>query len=60
VDFKAVAREVLWEVGRPLHYTGITEIALRIATSKTPGGRPRIPCRPGAVDVRVVPDAFFV
>jgi HB1/ASXL restriction endonuclease-like protein with HTH domain len=28
VDFKAAAREVLREVGHPVHYTDITEIAL--------------------------------
>jgi hypothetical protein len=28
MDFKAAAREVLKEIGHPLHYSDITEIAL--------------------------------
>jgi hypothetical protein len=28
LDYKAASREVLREVGHPLHYTDITEIAL--------------------------------
>ena len=40
MDFKTAAREVLQEVGHPLHYTDITEIALESGyldnTGKTP------------------------
>ncbi len=29
MDFKAAVREVLWEVGHPVHYSDITEMALK-------------------------------
>jgi hypothetical protein len=60
VDFKAAAREVLGEVGHPLHYMDITEIALQsgylMSAGRTPQTmRPRL-----SVDVRDNPETHFV
>jgi hypothetical protein len=41
LDYKAAAREVLREVGHPLHYTDITEIALHFGYLKSIGRTPQ-------------------
>jgi HB1, ASXL, restriction endonuclease HTH domain len=41
VDFKAAAREVLSEVGHPLHYSDITEIALQSGYLESAGRTPQ-------------------
>jgi hypothetical protein len=61
VDFKAAAREVLGEVGHPLHYTDITEIALQSGYLKSAGRTPQNTMRARlSVDVRDNPDTHFV
>jgi hypothetical protein len=61
VDFKAAAREVLQEVGRPLHYTDITEIALQSGYLKSGGRTPQNTMRARlSVDVRDNPGSPFV
>jgi HB1, ASXL, restriction endonuclease HTH domain len=41
VDFKAAVREVLREVGHPLHYSNITEIALKSGYLNSAGRTPQ-------------------
>jgi restriction system protein len=61
VDFKAAAREVLSEVGHPLHYSDITEIALHSGYLKSAGRTPQNTMRARlSVDVRDNPDTLFV
>ena len=61
LDFKAAAREVLREVGHPLHYTDITEIALEsgylVSCGRTPHNTMRARL---SVDVRDNPESPFV
>jgi len=60
VDFKAAAREVLGEVGHPLHYTDITEIALQSGYLQSAGRTPQNTMRARlSVDVRDNPDSLF-
>ena len=61
MDFKAAAREVLREVGRPVHYTDITEIALEGGYLKSAGRTPHNTTRARlSVDVRDNPVTPFV
>ena len=61
LDFKAAAREVLGEVGHPLHYTDITEIALESGYLKSAGRTPQNTMRARlSVDVRDNPETPFV
>jgi hypothetical protein len=61
VDFKAAAQEVLGEVGHPLHYTDITEIALQSGYLQSAGRTPQNTMRARlSVDVRDNPDSLFV
>jgi hypothetical protein len=61
LDFKAAAREVLKEVGHPLHYTDITEIALAAGYLRSAGRTPQNTMRARlSVDVRDNPDTPFV
>jgi restriction system protein len=61
VDFKAAAREVLREVGHPLHYSDITEIALESGYLKSAGRTPQNSMRARlSVDVRDNPESAFV
>ncbi len=61
MDFKAAAREVLGEVGHPLHYTDITEIALQSGYLKSAGRTPQNTMRARlSVDLRDNPDTHFV
>jgi hypothetical protein len=61
VEFKAAAREVLKEVGHPLHYTDITEIALQSGYLESAGRTPQNSMRARlSVDVRDNPDTLFV
>jgi hypothetical protein len=61
VDFKAAAREVLREVGHPLHYTDITEIALQSGYLQSAGRTPHHTMRARlSVDVRDNPGTLFV
>jgi len=61
VDFKAAAREVLLEVGQPLHYSDVTEIALESrylsSARRTPQNMMRARL---SVDVRDNPGTPFV
>jgi hypothetical protein len=60
VDFKAAAREVLEEVGHPLHYTDITEIALQSGYLQSSGRTPHNTMRARlSVDVRDNPNTHF-
>jgi hypothetical protein len=60
VDFKAAAREVLAEVGHPLHYTDITEIALQSGYLESAGRTPQNTMRARlSVDVRDNPATQF-
>ena len=53
MDFKAAARIVLGEVGHPLHYADITEIALESGYLKSLGRTPHNTMRARlSVDVR--------
>ncbi|MBA4115757.1 MAG: winged helix-turn-helix domain-containing protein [Rubrobacter sp.] len=53
MDFKAAARLVLQEVGHPLHYTDITELALESGYLKSRGRTPHNTMRARlSVDVR--------
>ncbi len=53
MDFKAAAREVLCEVGYPLHYTDITEVALGPGHLESAGRTPQNTMRARlSVDVR--------
>jgi restriction system protein len=61
VDFKDAAREVLKEVGRPLHYTDITEIALESGYLESDGRTPQKTMQARlSVDVRDNPETPFV
>ena len=61
VDFKAAAREVLREVGRPLHYGDITELALESGYLASVGRTPQNTMRARlSVDVRDNPETPFV
>lgn len=61
MDFKAAAREVLREVGHPLHYEDITEIALHSGYLQTSGRTPQNTMRARlSVDVRDNPASDFV
>jgi HB1, ASXL, restriction endonuclease HTH domain len=61
VDFKAAAREVLAEVGHPLHYTDITEIALQSGYLESAGRTPQNTMRARlSVDVRDNPATQFM
>jgi hypothetical protein len=60
VDFKTAARKVLEEVGHPLHYTDITEIALNSGYLQSAGQTPQNTMRARlSVDVRDNPDTLF-
>jgi hypothetical protein len=60
VDFKTAAREVLKEVGHPLHYTDITEIALCSGYLESAGSTPHNTMRARlSVDVRDNPGSPF-
>ena len=61
MDFKAAAREVLSEIGRPLHYGDITEMALESGYLKSAGRTPQNTMRARlSVDVRDNPGSPFV
>jgi len=61
VDFKAAALEVLWEVGHPLHYSDITEIALESGYLESAGRTPQNTMRARlSVDVRDNPGSLFL
>jgi HB1, ASXL, restriction endonuclease HTH domain len=61
VDFKAAAREILREVGYPLHYSDITEMALQSGYLDSTGRTPQNTMRARlSVDVRDNPDTPFV
>jgi hypothetical protein len=61
MDFKAAAREVLREVGHPLHYGDITEIALESGYLSSAGQTPQNTMRARlSVDVRDNPESPFV
>jgi hypothetical protein len=61
LGFKRAAEEVLREVGRPLHYTDITELALEAGYLKTRGRTPHNTMRARlSVDVRDNPESPFV
>jgi restriction system protein len=61
VDFKAAAREVLGEVGHPLHNSDITEIALQSGCLKSAGRTPQNTMRARlSVEVRDNPQTLFV
>jgi HB1, ASXL, restriction endonuclease HTH domain len=61
VDFKAAAREVLREVGHPLHYSDITELALESGYLSSAGRTPQNTMRARlSVDVRDNADSPFV
>jgi restriction system protein len=60
LDFKAAARAVLEEIGHPLHYTDITEIALESGYLQSVGRTPQNTMRARlSVDVRDNPESFF-
>jgi len=60
VDFKAAAREVLGEVGHPLHHTNITEIALESGYLESAGRTPQNTMRARlSADVRDSPETPF-
>jgi hypothetical protein len=68
VDFKAAARGVLQEVGHPLHYSDITEIALECGYLKSAGRTPQntmwvrlsvnVRDNPGTPFVQTAPGAY--
>lgn len=61
MDFKEAARAVLGEVGHPLHYGDITEIALESGYLESTGRTPQNTMRARlSVDVRDNPDSPFV
>lgn len=61
MDFKRAAREVLSEVGHPLHYSDITEIALQSGYLQSAGRTPQNTMRARlSVDVRDNPATHFV
>jgi len=61
MDFRAAAREVLREVGRPLHYGDITDLSLEsgylASAARTPQNTMRARL---SVDVRDNPETPFV
>ena len=60
MDFKAAAREVLKEIGHPLHYSDITEIALESGYLRSVGRTPQNTMRARlSVDVRDNPESPF-
>ena len=60
MDFKAAAREVLKEIGHPLHYSDITEIALESGFLRSAGRTPHNTMRARlSVDVRDNPESPF-
>jgi restriction system protein len=60
VDFKSAAREVLSEVGHPLHYSDITEAALADGYIESAGSTPQNTMRARlSVDVRDNPESPF-
>lgn len=60
MDFKVAARTVLEEMGHPLHYTDITEIALESGYLQSVGRTPQNTMRARlSVDVRDNPDSLF-
>ena len=60
MDFKAAAREVLKEIGHPLHYSDITEIALESGYLGSAGRTPQNTMRARlSVDVRDNPESPF-
>jgi hypothetical protein len=60
MDFKAAAREVLKEIGHPLHYSDITEIALESGYLRSVGRTPQNTMRARlSVDVRDNPKSPF-
>jgi hypothetical protein len=60
MDFKAAAREVLKEMGHPLHYSDITEIALESGYLRSVGRTPHNTMRARlSVDVRDNPESPF-
>jgi hypothetical protein len=60
LDFKAAARLVLQEVGHPLHYGDITEIALESGYLRSAGRTPQNTMRARiSVDVRDNPKSPF-
>jgi hypothetical protein len=60
VDFKAAAREILSEVGHPLHYTDITDLALEAGYLQSAGKTPQNTMRARlSVDVRDNPATPF-
>ena len=61
MDFKAAAREVLEEVGHPLHHTDITEIALQSGYLQSAGRTPQHTMMARlSMDVRDNPETLFV
>ena len=61
MDFKAAAREVLREVGHPLHYGDLTELALESGYLASAGRTPHNTMRARlSVDVRDNPQTPFV
>jgi hypothetical protein len=61
VDFRAAARDLLKEVGHPLHYSDITEIALESGYLESAGRTPQNTMRARlSVDVRDNPETPFV
>jgi hypothetical protein len=60
VDFKSAAREVLLEIGHPLHYSDITEVALEDGYIESAGSTPQNTMRARlSVDVRDNPETPF-
>lgn len=61
MSFVSAAREVLREVGYPLHYSDITEIALESGYLKSTGRTPHNTMRARlSVDVRDNPESPFI
>ena len=61
MDFKSAAREVLREVGHPLHYDDITAFALESGYLRSAGRTPQNTMRARlSVDVRDNPQTPFV
>jgi hypothetical protein len=61
LSFVSAAGEVLQEIGRPLHYTDITEIALESGYLKSVGHTPQNTMRARlSVDVRDNPESLFI
>lgn len=61
MSFVSAAREVLGEVGYPMHYSDITEIALESGYLKSAGRTPHNTMRARlSVDVRDNPESPFI